>query len=181
MDDRLRARLDPSDIIQEAYLEASRRIEEYTRQPEVPFYVWLRFLTAQKLVEQHRHHLRVKARDASREVPLFSGRLPEASSAMLAAQLLGHTTAPSQAAMRAERHCRLREALDRMDASDREIIMLRHFEQLSNVETARVLGMNESTTSTRHLRALKRLKQILSSMPEFQDMTLASQPDRHSK
>src|SRR5262245_5251672 len=86
MDDRLRARVDPSDVIQEAYLEAASRLPEYLRQVEMPFYVWLRFLAAQKLTELHRHHLRVQARDAHREVPLFSGRLPEASSALLARQ-----------------------------------------------------------------------------------------------
>jgi RNA polymerase sigma-70 factor, ECF subfamily len=130
MDDRLRGRVDPADVIQEAYLEASRRLAEYLRNPEIPFYVWLRFLTTQKLAELHRHHLQVKARNANREVPLFNGRLPEASSALLAAQLLGRATTPSQAAMRAERQCRLQQALDSIEPSDREIIVLRHFEQL---------------------------------------------------
>jgi RNA polymerase sigma-70 factor (ECF subfamily) len=173
MDDRLRGRVDPSDVIQETYLEAAGRLPDYLRHVDMPFYVWLRFLTAQKLAELHRHHLHVKARDVNREVPLFSGRLPEASSALLAAQLLGRATTPSQAAMRAERQCRLQEALDSMEPADREVIVLRHFEQLSNVETARVLGTNDSTASTRHLRALKRLKRILGAMPEFRDMAFA--------
>lgn len=169
MDQRLQGRIDPGDVVQEACAEAARRLDEFLRRPEVPFYIWLRFLTAQKLVELHRHHVRVKARTVDREVPLFQGWLPEASSTLLAAQLLGRATTPSQAAIRAERQCRLQDALDELDSGDREILVLRHFEQLSNVEAAGVLGLNESTASRRHLRALKRLKRILSAMPEFQD------------
>jgi RNA polymerase sigma-70 factor (ECF subfamily) len=180
MDNRLRGRIDASDVVQEAYIEAARRLSECPRNSEVPFFVWLRFLTTQKLAELHRHHLHVKARDANRDVSIFGGQLREASSALLAAQLLGRATAPSKAAMRTEYHCRLRQALDSMESSDREIIVLRHFEQLSNVETARVLGLNESTASTRHLRALKRLKRILSAMPEFQDLTFVSGTNREA-
>jgi RNA polymerase sigma-70 factor (ECF subfamily) len=178
MDHRLRGRIDPSDVVQEAYLDAACRFSEYPRNSDFPFFVWLRFLTTQKLAELHRHHLRVKARDANRDVSLYGGQLPQASSALLAAQLLGRGTAPSKAAMRSEYHCRLREALDSMEPADREIIVLRHFEQLSNAEMAKVMGLNESTASTRHLRALKRLKQILSAMPEFQDLTFVGGSER---
>jgi RNA polymerase sigma-70 factor (ECF subfamily) len=164
LDRRLQGRIDSSDVIQEAYLEAAERFVEYMRDPAVPFFLWLRFLTAQKLLVLHRRHLGVKARDAGREVSLYRGVLPEASSAVLAAQLVGHRTSPSQAAMRAEMQVRLQEALNSMDSLDREVLALRHFEQLTNGETARVLGLRESAASQRYARALLRLKEILTSL-----------------
>src|SRR5262249_47237150 len=119
LDQRLQGRIDASDVIQEAYLQASARLEEYLRQPTMPFFLWLRFLTGQKLVELHRHHLGTQMRDAGREVSLYRGSLPETSSAALAAQLLGRDTRPSDAAVRAERKIRLQEALNSMDPIDR--------------------------------------------------------------
>src|SRR5271169_3542405 len=121
LDQRLQGRIDPSDVIQEAYLEASARLAEYLRDPSMPFFLWLRFLTGQKLVTLHRHHLGVKMRNAGQEVALFHGSLPEASSAALAAQLLGHDTRPSEAAVRAEMKIRVHEALDSMSPLDREV------------------------------------------------------------
>ncbi|HEV3256200.1 MAG TPA: sigma-70 family RNA polymerase sigma factor [Gemmataceae bacterium] len=165
LDPRLHGRIDPSDVIQEAYLEASARLAEYLHKPAMPFYLWLRFLAGQKLVTLHRHHLGRQMRDAGREVSLYRGWLPETSSAALAAQLLGHEPRPSEAAVRAELKIRLQEALNNMDPLDREILALRHIEQLSLAETAEVLGLTESGACRRHLCALKRLKEILSSLP----------------
>jgi RNA polymerase sigma-70 factor, ECF subfamily len=102
MDRRLQGRIDASDVIQEAYLEASARLTEYLGDPSVPFFLWLQFLTGQKLVTLHRHHLGVQMRAAGQEVALCREFLPEASSAALAAQLLGHDTRPSEAAVRAD-------------------------------------------------------------------------------
>jgi RNA polymerase sigma-70 factor (ECF subfamily) len=165
LDPRLHGRIDPSDVIQEAYLEASARLADYLRQPAMPFFLWLRFLAGQKLVTLHRHHLGRQMRDAGREVSLYRGRLPEASSAALAAQLLGHEARPSEAAIRAELKVRLQEALNRMGPLDREILALRHFEQLTLAETAQVLGLTESGACRRHLGALKRLKEALAGLP----------------
>jgi RNA polymerase sigma-70 factor (ECF subfamily) len=165
MDRRLQGRIDASDVIQEACLEASARLAEYLKQPTMPFFLWLRFLTSQKLLELHRHHLGAQARDAGREVSLYRGALPEASSADLAAQLLGRWTRPSEAAMRAEMKIRLQDALNSMEPLDREVLALRHFEHLNNAETAQTLDIQESAASKRYLRALKRLKDILTSMP----------------
>ena len=165
LDPRLQGRVDASDVLQETYLEASARLPEYLRNPTMPFFLWLRFLAGQKLVTLHRHHLGTQMRDAGREVSLYRGRLPETSSAALAAQLLGHDTRPSEAAVRAELKIRLQEALNSMDALDREVLALRHFEQLSLAETAELLGLTESGASRRHLRALKRLKEVLRQMP----------------
>jgi RNA polymerase sigma-70 factor (ECF subfamily) len=165
LDPRIQGRVDPSDVVQEAYLEVAQKLADYLRQPTLPFFLWLRLLTGQKLALAHRQHLGVQARDAGREISLYRGALPEASSAALAAQLMGKLTTPSQAALKAELKIRIQEALNSMDALDREVLTLRHFEQLSNAETALVLGIKESAACNRYLRALERLRGILSSMP----------------
>jgi RNA polymerase sigma-70 factor (ECF subfamily) len=172
LDHRLQGRIDPSDVIQEAYLEASRQLADYLKDPSIPFYLWLRLITGQRLVALHRHHLGTQGRDANREVSIYRGALPEASSAALAAQLLGHGSRPSEAAMRAERSLRLQEALNSMDPLDREVLALRHFEQLSNAETAQVMELGESAASKRYVRALQRLREILASMPGGLDEVL---------
>ncbi len=124
----------------------------------------------------HRHHLGAQARDAGREVSLFRGPLPAADSRSLAAQLLGRLTTPSQAAVRAEIQLRMQEALNSMDALDREILALRHFEELSNTEAAAVLGLQKSAASNRHVRALKRLKEILDGTPGLRDGSAGTRP-----
>jgi RNA polymerase sigma-70 factor (ECF subfamily) len=166
LDRRLHGRVDPSDVIQDAYLEAARRLPEYLREPApMPLFLWLRFLTAQALQALHRRHLGVQARDAGREISIVGGRIPQVTSAALAAQLLGHDTRASEAAIRAERKLRLEQALNSMDPLDREVLALRHFEQLSNGECARVLALSESAATKRYIRALRRLKEILTTLP----------------
>jgi RNA polymerase sigma-70 factor (ECF subfamily) len=161
LDRRLLGRVDPTDIVQDAYLEAVTRLPDYFRDEKMPFFLWLRFLTVQRLLAVHRHHLGAKSRDASREISLYGGPLPGASSVDLAARLLGKLTSPSQAAVRAELKMQLEEALNSMEPIDREVLALRHFEQLNNVETASVLGINPTAASNRYVRAIKRLKEIL--------------------
>jgi RNA polymerase sigma-70 factor (ECF subfamily) len=165
LDHRLQGRLDPSDVLQETYLEAARHLADYLRNPVLPFFLWLRQLAGNRLFKLHRHHLAAQARDAGREVPLYGGSWPKASSAVLAAQLLGRECRPSEAALRAELKRRLQEALDLMDPLDREALVLRHFEQLTTAEVARVLGSSQAAAGKRHLRALLRLKEILAQMP----------------
>jgi RNA polymerase sigma-70 factor, ECF subfamily len=165
LDRRLQGRVDPSDVIQEACLDAARRLPEYQQNPTMPFFVWLRFLVGQRLVDEHRRHLGAAARDVGREISLYRGALPETSSAALAAHLLGRLTTPSHAAIRAERKIRLQDALNSLDPIDREVLALRHFEELSNAEAAAVLGLDKSAASKRYARALIRLKEILASMP----------------
>jgi RNA polymerase sigma-70 factor (ECF subfamily) len=165
MDQRLQGRIDPLDVLQEAFLEASEHRAEYLRQPAMPLFLWLRGIVGNKLRALHRHHLGTQMRDAGREVSLYRGAMPEASSAALAAQLLGHATRPSEAAIRAEVKIRLQEALNTVDPIDREVLALRHFEQLSPVVTAQVLGIKEKAAGMRYVRALKRLKDILTSLP----------------
>jgi RNA polymerase sigma-70 factor (ECF subfamily) len=165
LDWRLQARIDASDVIQDAYLEAARRLDDYFRDAMVPFFLWLRLVVGEQLTNLHRHHLGVQLRDARREVSLYRAALPEASSAALAAQLLGQHTSPSEAAMRAERLLRFQEAINRLDPLDREVLSLRHFEQLSRAETAQALGIEEAAAAKRYIRALKRLKDTLAEMP----------------
>lgn len=165
LDWRLQARLDASDVIQEAYLEAVTRMDEYLREPALPLFLWLRLIVGERLTRLHRHHLGTKMRDAGRELSLYRRPLPAASSMALAAQLLGKHTSPTQAAVRAERMLRLQEALNALDPIDREILSLRHFEELTRAETAKVLGIEEGTAAKRYIRALKRLKDILAALP----------------
>jgi len=163
MDRRLQGRVDPSDVIQEAHIEAMTRLPEYLRESNLPFFLWLRLIVGQRLTLLHRRHLGAQGRDAGREIGLYHGALPEATSAALAARLLGHVTQPSEAAVRAERKIRIQTALNAMDQLDREILALRHFEQLSNGEAAQALGLSKSTASKRYVRALSRLKEILTA------------------
>jgi RNA polymerase sigma-70 factor (ECF subfamily) len=165
LDPRLRGRVDASDVIQEVHLEASRHLSDYIKEPGMPLFLWLRGIAGHKLLEVHRYHLGTPMRDARRELALYRGGLPGATSAAIAAQLLGHATRPSEAAMRAEAKVRLQEALNDMDPVDREILALRHIEQLTNAEAARVLGIKEGAAGKRYLRALERLREILRQMP----------------
>jgi RNA polymerase sigma-70 factor (ECF subfamily) len=167
LDRRLQGRLDASDVLQQAYLDIAQRAPEYTANPTLPLYLWLRFMTGQRLQIVHRRHLKTKMRDAGQEVSLHRGALPQASSVSLAAMLLGRLTSPSRAAMRAEMQRRLQEALNGMDPLDREVLTLRHFEELSNSETARVLGLQKAAASNRYVRALERLREVMSGMPGF--------------
>jgi RNA polymerase sigma-70 factor (ECF subfamily) len=158
LDPRVRGRIDASDVIQEASLEAFERLEEYIKDRRLPFFLWLRFLTSQKVLEMHRRHLGAQRRDARREVRLNQGPWPQATSVELANQLVGKLTAPSERAMRAEQKLRLEEALNSMDPVDREVLVLRHFEQLTNAEAATELGIEEAAASKRYIRALKKLE-----------------------
>jgi RNA polymerase sigma-70 factor, ECF subfamily len=167
LDRRLQGRVDASDVLQEAYLDLARRVPEYLAAPKMPFFLWLRLLTGQRLLAIHRQHLGTQMRDAGQEVSIHQGALPEATSASLAARLLGRLTSPTQAAIRAELQIKLQEALNSMDPIDREVLVLRHFEELSNTETAQVLGLQKAAASNRYIRALKRLTDILTNMPGF--------------
>ena len=158
---QLQSRVDESDVVQDVLLEASNRLREYVENPSAPFYLWLRFLAGRKLTDLHRRHLAAEKRDAALEVSLHRGAYPTANSASLAAQLLGRISSPSQAAMRAELKIRVQEALNELNPLDREILALRHFEQLSNTEAATILGVGRSTASSRYLRALKKMKDLL--------------------
>lgn len=158
MDWRLRRRVDPSDVLQEAYLDYARRFKRYCENQPLPIYLWLRQLTAQRLIDVHRRHLGARMRDVSMEASIWKRPLPPVSSNSLASHLLGQNTSPSRAAQRAEDQVRVQQALDRLKPMDREMIALRHFEMLSNEEIALTLGLSKTAASNRYVRALQRLK-----------------------
>lgn len=163
MDHRLQGRLDPSDVIQESYLEASQRLPEYLAQPTLPFYLWLRLITGQRLAILHRHHFGAKMRAIGREVQQDFGGVPAASSVALAGQFASNDPRPSEAAIRDEFRLRIQKLLEQLDSMDREILALRHYEQLTNVEAAKVLDIQESAASKRYLRAIQRLKEVITN------------------
>jgi RNA polymerase sigma-70 factor (ECF subfamily) len=141
-------------------------VAEYVRdRAELPFYLWLRLVVGERMQRIHRQHLGAAMRDAGREVSLHRGAMPQASTASLAAQLLGRFTTASDALLRAEVRLQVQQALNQMEPIDREVIALRHFEELSNSETAQVLGLSPQAASNRHLRALARLQAILKDIP----------------
>ena len=160
LDRRIAGRVAPDDVLQEAFLDVARRVNEYLSDPAVPFYVWLRFLTVQRMQMMQRLHLGSQMRDVGLEVALPQGGTPLASPESMAGQLVSDLTSPSQAAIRHELQARLRAALDAMDPLDREVLALRHFEELGNNEVAQVLGISRDAASKRHVRALRRLKEI---------------------
>jgi RNA polymerase sigma-70 factor (ECF subfamily) len=177
LDRRLQGRVDASDVLQEAFIEAAQRLPEYARTPpaqKMPLFLWLRFLTGQRMLIVHRRHLGAKMRSAKEEVSLYRRAMPEATTLSLAAQLLGRLTSPTQAAVRAELQLQLQQALNGMDATDREVLILRHFEELNNNETAVVLGISKTAASNRYVRALRRLKRILSGIAEFREYTIGA-------
>jgi RNA polymerase sigma-70 factor (ECF subfamily) len=165
MDRRLQGRVDPADVVQEAYLAVRGKFPQYSADSRLPFFLWLRLEVGQKLVDVHRFHLGTKMRDAGQEVSLHGGPLPQVTSLSLAEHLLGKLTTASHAAMRVELKLRVQEALNSMDAHDREVLILRHFEELSNGEAAQLLGIKPSAAVNRYVRALKRLKDVFQGMP----------------
>jgi RNA polymerase sigma-70 factor (ECF subfamily) len=169
LDHRVRSRVDPSDVLQEAYVDAAERLEAYLQKPDMPLFLWLRLVVGERLLKVHRHHLGTQMREASRDVTLYRGALPAASSAAIAAQLLGQHTSPTQAAVRAERMLRLQDALNTLDPVDREILSLRHFEELTHAEAARSLDIEPAAAAKRYIRALKRLRNVLTEMPGAED------------
>lgn len=168
MDRRLRGREDASDILQEVYLDAHQRMRHYLQQPERSFYIWLRQLTAQRLIDVHRRHVKADKRSVNQEVSI--NRVDAgATSASMAIQLAAHLASPSQMAMHTELVQKIEQALEAMDPIDREILALRHFEELRNSEVAEVLELKPAAASNRYVRALARLGEILESTPGFMD------------
>lgn len=166
MDRRLTGRVDPDDVLQEAYLAAASRLEHYGDGSFSPF-VWLRMILMQTLTDVHRHHLGTQMRDADREVGVGGCRYPQTTSASLAAQFVGHFTSPSRAAVRAEMLGLVEQAVAAMEPLDQEVLALRHFEELTNREVAEILGIQQKAASIRYVRAIKRLRGVLSQVPGF--------------
>ena len=163
LDKRLAARVDPADIVQEALLDAAQNLDEYLRTRPLPYYPWLRQFAWQRLSKLHRHHLGTKRRDAGREQS-WDGALPDHSAALLAQRLLASNgTSPSRQAIRSELKERVQAALAKLSERDREVLVLRHLEQMTTAEIAATLAISEAAVKKRHVRALERLRELWSA------------------
>jgi len=166
---RVQGRIDPDDVLQEAYLAAAQRLGHLGNGSPMSPFIWLRMIVCQTLMDLHRGHLDARKRDAGREMALYGGRVPVETSVSMAITLVGDLTSPSHAAARAEMLDIVEKAIEGMDSMDREVLALRHFEELSNSEVAEVLGIQQKAASIRYIRAVRRLKGILSCMPGLLD------------
>ena len=169
LDRRLRGRVDPSDVLQEAYIDLASRLESYGKNEDLPFYLWLRLVTGERLLKVHRQHLDAQMRDVRQEVNLNRRSVPRTASFSLAAGLMGHYTSAANKAIRTEMQIKLQEVLNDMDEVDREIIVLRNFEEMTNKETALALEISKTAASNRYVRAIRRLKKELADIPGFLD------------
>lgn len=169
LDPKVASRIETDDVLQEAWLAALKRVEQFLADDSLSMFVWLRLIVGQTIVDLHRHHLGAQMRDAYREMPLHHRALSHSTAASIVSKLLGPTTSPSQATVRRETADQLRNAIEEMDAIDREVLALRHFEELSNQEVATVLEVTPKAASIRYVRAVQRLKRILDSVPGFNE------------
>lgn len=168
MDARLRGRIDVDDLLQDCYLAAAKRLQHFRSSVEVSLFVWLRSISMQTLVDAGRHHLQAKKRDAAAEKSLDANRRgANGTSSQVPGELIGQLTSPSAVAMRAERAQQLEASLARLPEIDREILILRHIEELSNNESAEILGIHKAASTNRYRRALRRLKESLEALPDF--------------
>jgi RNA polymerase sigma-70 factor, ECF subfamily len=161
LDPALAARIDASDIVQDVLLEAHRRLSDYLRNPVMPFHLWLRHIAKDHVIDAHRRHRQAQRRSLDREQPLVPAALADHSSFELAGQLLDQEPTPASAAIQHELQRRLDAAIADLEEDDREVILMRHGEQLSNQEVAAALGLTEAAASMRYLRAVRRLRAAL--------------------
>lgn len=169
LDHRLAGRISESDVIQESYLSASKRVDHFRGKEDLPFFVWLRLVVNQQMADLHRQHLQAEKRDVRKEISLERPAISPHTSLAMAAQLVGRATSASRAYSRIERIAKLEDALNHMEPIDREVIALRHFEELTNSEVAKVLDIDEQASSKRYVRAMKRMKEIVKTIPGFSD------------
>lgn len=160
LDPALAGRVDASDVVQEVLLEASRRLADYLQKPSMPFHLWLRHIAKDHVIDAHRKHRQAKKRSLDREQPIRAA-FADQSSMDLAAQFIDPELTPASAAMQHELARRLEMAVAAMDEDDREVILMRHFEQLSNQEVAASLDLTEAAASMRYLRAVRKLRSLL--------------------
>ena len=168
LDHRLAARVSDSDVIQDIYISARQRLDHFRDRPDMPVFVWLRLLVQQQLADLHRHHFKAEKRDVRREISIDQPAISPHTSLAMANHLVGDVTSPSRAISRMEQVARLEEALNGMEPLDREVIALRHFEELTNNEVAAVLQIGVQAASKRYVRAIKRMREILQQIPGFE-------------
>ena len=161
LDPAIVQRLDASDVVQDVLLEASRRLKEYLQDPAMPFHLWLRHIAKDHIIDAHRRHHQAQKRGVNREQSLARAGWMDRSSMELAGQLMDPERTPASAAIQEELQRRLHAAVAQLDEDDREVILMRHFEQLPNQEVASALGLTEAAASMRYLRAMRRLRDLL--------------------
>jgi RNA polymerase sigma-70 factor, ECF subfamily len=161
LDPAIVQRLDASDVVQDVLLEASRRLQEYLRKPAMPFHLWLRHIAKDHVIDAHRRHHQAQKRGVDREQPIHRPGWADRSSLELAGQLMDPERTPASEAIQQELQRKLHDALAQLEDADREVILMRHFEQLGNQEAATALGLTEAAASMRYLRAVRRLRDLL--------------------
>lgn len=167
MDPRIRARVSSSDVLQETFIELARRLPKYSQDAKIPFFIWLRTIAGNCLARAHRTHLGAEMRDAARDVSLAGAQVPGVSTILLASHIAGQFTSVDRDMLRAELQLKLQETLNGMSAEDREILALRHFEELTTDECSHVLKMTRSGVLKRHTRALRRLRDSIADQTDF--------------
>jgi RNA polymerase sigma-70 factor (ECF subfamily) len=161
LDPVLGRRVDASDIVQDVLIEANQRLTEYLKNPAMPFHLWLRHLAQDRIIDTHRRHRQAQRRSIDKEQPIQRPAWADQSSVQLVAQLVDGEHTPASAAIHQELQRRLNDALAELDDDDRDIILMRHHEQLSNQDVAAALELTEAAASMRYLRALRKLRSVL--------------------
>lgn len=162
--DKIRGRIDPDDVVQEVYLESEKRLRHFIDGNFPSFFLWLRLVAGQTLSKVHRTHLGTESRSVLRETDSAHSGLWGNTSLCLSQRFIAHLTSPSQLAVKSELIGEVRQALERMNETDREVVALRHFEELTNQEVAIELGIQPKAASIRYMRALERLRAVLEKM-----------------
>lgn len=161
LDPAVARRVDASDIVQDVLIEANQRLADYLKQPDMPFHLWLRHLAQDRIIDTHRRHRLAQRRSVDREQPIARPAWADESSASLVAHLIDTERTPTSEAIQHELQRRLSDAIDQLSDDDREIVLMRHHEALSNQEVAKALSLTEAAASMRYLRALRRLRVVL--------------------
>ncbi|MCA9219918.1 MAG: sigma-70 family RNA polymerase sigma factor [Planctomycetales bacterium] len=165
LDQKIQRRVDVSDIVQDVLVEANRRLQEYLAKPVMPFRLWIRQIAKDRIIDAHRRHRVSAKRSIDREQPLVAPAGLDQSTIQLAAQLCDPELTPAAAATQQEMARRVEAAIEELGEQDHEIIVMRHYEQLSNQEVAQALGLSEPAASMRYLRAIRRLRTALADEP----------------
>ncbi|QDU78429.1 ECF RNA polymerase sigma factor SigW [Polystyrenella longa] len=166
LDPRMHGRIDADDVLQDAFIDAEKRITTVLHESPGSVFIWLRLIVNQTLTDLHRKHLMAQKRSAKKEIRVNHQKYSsESTSFALSFHLLGHLTSPSQAVLRTEISENLEAALSSLSEIDREVLALRHFEELTNSETAQILNLTPQAASVRYIRAIKHLKHVLTAIP----------------
>ena len=161
MDQKIKQRVDASDIVQEVMIEANRRLQKYLENPVMPFHLWIRQMARDRIIDAHRRHRGSEKRSVDREKSMVAAGAMDRSTMELAAQLCDAEMTPAEAATMRELQKRFQNAIEELDENDREIVVMRHVEQLTNQDVATALGLSEPAASMRYLRAIRRLRSLL--------------------